>query len=1089
MSRLNQNNGKPQRFNSLAVPKPRSNSNNTHQRTTLSSSSSSVMTPRHGNKIDSADYDPLHNISTIFQSPNNLGDLDQLLSYTNRYKLRLEQDIIERQKRYNDYRLRSNASNTPNGNGNDNDDSQDLTNLDVIENDLSKLIVDFEDAKNLAETTGKTINDMTSNIKILDNCKKNLILSMTILKRLQMLMTAYDSLNLMINDNKNPNKKYKEINQLLSVVVELMQHFQSYKSIDDINTLNKRIGSLKNKLIDEIFNDFEKEFNNELKNPELVDACSILDTLGKSYSDKLKNWYIRRQLRELTSIFKTTDEAGSLDNLKRRFVFFQGVLNNFERKHNANFPKDWEMSLNLSKQFCLLTKNDLKELTAKETRFNGNKVDVNLLINSLMDTLEFESFLNQKYKYYGDYDDRKLKKSELSNGETLIYNFDKTISDVFEPYLNIWIDHQSDVISKKFIEYMNPKNLLLNSGEELATSDANKINDSSNHNDNNHSNTSHSNNNSNKENGSSSSNVLESSADLFRLYRSLLSQLAKLSHGEPLLRLSKVFVKYLLQYQIKILEPILPDPKKLASSTQEDNNEAILYICLVLNTADYCSTTITQLEDKLISLFEPPALAERLPFDRVRDSYLKITNNCINLLFYKVQKDLSYSWRELTNSNWKNLTEVIGESRYITTMKSTINESCRKIFNKFNRSIYIRNFIDRLTEYILNELINNINKLKPITEIMSEQFLLDLQTLKDFLIELPNLSFEQKNLVNKNKSISKSTIYLKFLDSKFSKLEDLFKILMTDIKPIDNFITNYFIIIGDTNFANFINLVKLKGCYNYPSSSSSSYSGRNSKLFDIPDKDRLKYLDQFKQQLRIYQDTNENSESLTESNEFIESNFSSFSSTTGVPSSGINSNRISSNNNSNNNYYSSHLGSLSKNDTSFDSGNNTFDMDTSNHGGTIATTTNGNTNSNNNNNSSNAGTPNMFQNIFNNTNLESVASSPIAHVESIISNFNGSNNNNNNNNDDSTGTGSNSPITPSTNAFGNFLKESMSSSSSPKLDDNNNNNGASALGFKLDRQSIFNTRENLAKSLINAETKININENFKNFGKFFSKKN
>ncbi|GME74681.1 unnamed protein product [[Candida] boidinii] len=153
MSRLNQNNGKPQRFNSLAVPKPRSNSNNTHQRTTLSSSSSSVMTPRHGNKIDSADYDPLHNISTIFQSPNNLGDLDQLLSYTNRYKLRLEQDIIERQKRYNDYRLRSNASNTPNGNGNDNDDSQDLTNLDVIENDLSKLIVDFEDAKNLAETT------------------------------------------------------------------------------------------------------------------------------------------------------------------------------------------------------------------------------------------------------------------------------------------------------------------------------------------------------------------------------------------------------------------------------------------------------------------------------------------------------------------------------------------------------------------------------------------------------------------------------------------------------------------------------------------------------------------------------------------------------------------------------------------------------------------------------------------------------------------------------------------------------------------------------------------------------------------------
>ncbi|ODV83973.1 hypothetical protein CANARDRAFT_177154 [[Candida] arabinofermentans NRRL YB-2248] len=731
-------------------------------------------------------------IQKIFDSPNSLGDLDELLSYTNVYKLQIDKEIYNKRKQYNSFNNQLNSS----------DDS-----LNNIEDLLTNLIDDFDSTKLYATTTGSTINNMTANIKKLDNSKKNLTLSMTILKRLQMLVTAYDNLNEFIDDSSNDIKNYNEIKQLLSVVMELMQYFQTYKSIDEINTLNKKIGSTKNKIIDEIFSDFEKEIKGELKNPQLIEGCNLLDTLGKPYHDKLSNWYITTLLKEISTIFKTTEEAGSLDNLKRRFIFFQKLLINFENNHLSIFPKDWKMSLKLCERFCELTKKDLKEVTSKEIRLNGNKVDVNLLLNSLSETLEFETFLSRKFKYYNDKDEQPP-------------NFERTISDVFEPYLNIWVEHQGKLINDKFLEFMNPSNMFKKSGIDESE---NKDNDSS-------------------------LNVLESAADLFRLYRQMLSQLSKLSQGDPMVKLSNVFSKYLMKYLTNVLEVILPNIKQLQSSTQLDLIEGIDMILLVLNTADYCSITVTQLEEKLLSLIQPEEIKSKVDFEKTKDSYLSLINNCINLLFFKIENDLQLSWREMSNFNWKSIKEVTNESRYLSSIKRILNENCEIILPKFNRGLYIRNFIDKLIELVLNELTINIIKLKPINEIMAEQFILDIQTLKIFLINLPN-----KSKTNEGEKLSKSTVFNKYINNKILKIESVLKILMIQINPTNEFILNYFKLIKDSNFSNFIKILKLKGLLN----DESTY-----------EKEKFKYLDHFKNQLRIYEQ-DEKLEQLEESNDFL----------------------------------------------------------------------------------------------------------------------------------------------------------------------------------------------------------------------------
>ena len=92
--------------------------------------------------------------------------------------------------------------------------------------DLSELFKKIDDVRERAMKTEQAITDMTADIKQLDNAKKNLTLSMTVLKRLQMLTTAYDQLQAL-----SRTRQYRDCAQLLQAVIQLMAHFKSYRSI------------------------------------------------------------------------------------------------------------------------------------------------------------------------------------------------------------------------------------------------------------------------------------------------------------------------------------------------------------------------------------------------------------------------------------------------------------------------------------------------------------------------------------------------------------------------------------------------------------------------------------------------------------------------------------------------------------------------------------------------------------------------------------------------------------------------------------------------------------------------------------------
>ena len=751
--------------------------------------------------ITSANYDPLVDIFELFDDPSALNDVDHLLKYSHAYQMKLEEEINVQRLDYTRVLTESGSN----------------QGIDHLDDQVVQLLESFQNLKGLAEYTGSTITSMTSSIKTLDHSKKNLTFTMTTLKRLQMLVTAYDRLEKQLEREKRI-KNYLEIKQLLSAVLELNKYFQDFKSIDEVNKLNKLISSMKNKIINDIFSDFDAEYNEELVNDQLTEACHILEALGETHREELETWYVNAVLKDITEIFRSTEEAGSLDNISRRYIYFQNILTNFEAKHLKVFPKSWKMSLIVTERFCAYTKADLKEVLSKEFRLK-NATDVNTLLGALSHTLDFETYLNKKFKYYKDFDE------QLKSSEPL--NFNKSISDVFEPYLNIWIDNQSTVIEKKLAEFTNPSNMFKKTGDGISDKEED----------------------SNKK-GDESLNVLESAADLFRLYRQLLAQLSKLTTGKSLIRLSKIFSKYLTQYQHKILDTILPDSKALVSVDLKSQQEGIDIICLVLNTASYCSTTVGQLEEKMRAIIEPSDLAGRIEFEAVNNGFLQLIAYCINLAFYKIENDIQLSWRELANFNWLVLNDVTGESRYVTSLKSIIKEDCVLIFGKIGKVIYVRNLIDKILEMLLNNILINIVKLEPISTIMAEQFKLDLQELKSFINLLPTLA-------DGGDKILASASFKSNINTKFKNIDNLMKILMVSNKPMDVFINSYFSIIGDSNFSNFIKILQLKGVVKS----------------ETTEKDKFKYMDMFKLQLSSFENENASDDgaiALKESDVFLE---------------------------------------------------------------------------------------------------------------------------------------------------------------------------------------------------------------------------
>lgn len=696
-------------------------------------------------------YDPEVQLAQIFPNPASLSNIDSVLKH------------IQKQKAYSNAQIATQIS-------------QYKQPIQVLP-DVAALMSNISKVREKSIVAQKDIMEMTTSIKRLDTIKRNLVLSMKVLKRFQMLVSAFNTLTEVAQ-----SRDYEKIASYLGAVKELMVFFKSYKSIDEVSVLNQQLRKTQNKLVEDVFIDFEESFTNNITNDKLVYGCEVIELADSKNKDRLRTWFYNMQLKEIQSIFSTSDEAGGLENLSRKYIFFHSILKNIRSTHMKVFPPLWQVDFELSKLFCQMTNKDL------ETQLKS--VSSAVLLEALTKTLDFERSLNE------------------------IYNtnvFSSMILGLFEPYLTTWVDEQDSVLKEKFMEFYSAPKIPSEFASASTAKDLlliMKVNNVP--------------------------NFAESSVELFKVFQKILLQIIKLSNGAILVDLAQLFSKYLSEYHYKILAPIIQ---------QVENNlkgiEPIKYLTMVLNTADYIKNNIDDLDDKFGKLIDQ-TYKDRIDFETSRDLYFELIGKSVKALTIKISSDLQFSWRQFENHNWQTIESVSDTSTYMEDFILLLEEECGVILPLIIRESYVRNFCDRLVELLINSFMNKLTVIKPISAVILEQILLDVSVMKTFFESLPlyaDLNSDKESRANDGTSAVPKN-YVRFMNSQFSKLEVLLKLLLTPVLPIDSFTESYLNLIKDKSEENFIELLKLKG---------------------VEKSRQVKYLETFKLQATMHSDLVESS--------------------------------------------------------------------------------------------------------------------------------------------------------------------------------------------------------------------------------------
>ncbi|KJZ71539.1 hypothetical protein HIM_09077 [Hirsutella minnesotensis 3608] len=685
--------------------------------------------------LDAVDYDPMDHLNMLFSHPSTISSLSRV-SKTLRARQSELSDEIDGLESVQAYKANSS-----------------LERMQSAQTELAQLFRKIETVRSRAIETEQNITSMTADIKRLDGTKRNLTLSMTALKRLQMLTTAYEQLRGLAK-----TRQYRECAGLLQAVIQLMRHFNSYRSIEQIATLSREVSELQRELLEQVCEDFEMAFAKaevSLKRGTLIEACYVMDALGDSAKSRLITWYVNTELREYRQVFRGNDEAGNLDNIGRRYAWFKRMIKTHEEEHAMLFPPHWRMNELLATAFCEGTRDDFKGILERSMRrTEGQKVDVNLLLNCLQETLDFEQSLEKRFS-----SEPRASIDTLSSVEEKTHSFHALISVAFEPYLSLWVESQDRQLASMIPKYRTQAPI---PPDEDFSPQA----------------------------------VMTSAIELFHFYKLTLSQCARLSPNECLLDLSKTMAKYLDEYAQQVLL------YKLQASGPQ--GPPIRDVVLVLNSADFWHTNTNQLEENIKKRIDSDFVS-KVDLTSQSDAFLGVASAAVLALVHLVELDCEGVWREMRNTNWSTMDSAGDQSSYVGELVKHVNDKTQEILIVVAKQQYARAFCDNLVEHLATGYINNIVQCRPISEVGAQQMLVDKYALTKAFGNL--LSFHNPT---PDKQPPPSS-FVRRVEQSMNRMDPLLKTLQVRAAPPEGLVQAYLIHIADRSDTNFKKILDLKG--------------------------------------------------------------------------------------------------------------------------------------------------------------------------------------------------------------------------------------------------------------------------------------
>ncbi|KAI8326223.1 hypothetical protein GQ54DRAFT_253300, partial [Martensiomyces pterosporus] len=703
-----------------------------------SASGKSTGGPMSGH-LDSVDFSPAHYVDRLFPDEGSLEGVDVALENLRRRMQTTNQDIRQI------LRAQSNGS------------AAQTQNLEETKAAIKDLYDRISEMKAKARTSERMVFDITQDIKSLDFAKRNLTQTMTTMKRLQMLIGAIEQLKILTEQSK-----YLEAAQVLQAVAGLRESFSEYSKIRQISTLDETAATLQRTLSSQVFREVERGFDAQgllVGDTQVMhDACLCADALGDKAS--VVDFYCDLQLRAYSAIFQLNDDVSQLENISRRYAWLRRILRNYSDEHAGVFPESWQASEELSRRFSVATRDHLSEIMATK-----GDITVEHLMAALSDTLAFETQCNKKFGII----QRPGSANTQQESPEFVYegtgraavSFTGTVSCAFEPYMSIFIRGEQTRFAA-MIERFQKEPISIDDDPSLS--------------------------------------VLASSTDILYQYRESLRQCASMSTGQAMVDLSQVFSQYLCSYARDVLVHKLP--RITASTSTATILDDLKHVCLIVNTADYCASVASQLEQKIVEKVDPE-FKTKVSFAACREALLGSINTSIKVLVSGVEAMCEPAFTALSQVPWQSLQMVGDQSGYVLLVSSALEASAQSIRKGMSGTRYFRSYCDKFATRFAERYMSAINKCGQISEVGAEQLLLDAQALKSTLLEMPSMGDSVKS--------PPPVAYTKIVSTGVGSIEAVLKAILAASDPPDALVDRFILLFPKTPREVFQQVLNLKG--------------------------------------------------------------------------------------------------------------------------------------------------------------------------------------------------------------------------------------------------------------------------------------
>jgi vacuolar protein sorting-associated protein 53 len=258
-------------------------------------------------------------------------------------------------------------------------------------------------------------------------------------------------------------------------------------------------------------------------------------------------------------------------------------------------------------------------------------------------------------------------------------------------------------------------------------------------------------------NGSTSTgSVYGSSISMFVFIKNSIKRCTALTTGPTFLSLSREFKTCLQNYSESLRSRCPSVTGQPPVCKLPPGSEASL--CYIVNTCEYCAEVTPQLESMIQNKILKD-LVDSVSFDSEVESFMDVLAHALNCLQFGLLDKLENGFRTMQGFNWGAVTVVGEESGYLYQWQKILQDIVPSIRDALSET-YFRTFCTKFATHFLNKYLDIIVKQKKISEIGTQQLLLDTYNIKTLLLHFHHMGQQQ---VPSSSSSSGTGLSLSFL--------------------------------------------------------------------------------------------------------------------------------------------------------------------------------------------------------------------------------------------------------------------------------------------------------------------------------------